>query len=136
MYFPELTIAKQLHEKNNYSHRVFVMYYFIAFSQTALPANWRAYLVRQDSNLVVFNLKTATENGKTILYVLNAEEKIKITAVSVTKDSVNFSMPVFESTFKSKRNPDGSLEGVWIKGTGGAFQYWPFFAFPDQPFGL
>ena len=108
--------------------------YFIASSQTALPANWRAYLVRQDSNLVVFNLKTAKENGETILYVLNAEERIKITAVAVTKDSVNFSMPVFESTFKSKRNPDGSLQGVWIKGTGGAFQYWPFFAFPQQSY--
>jgi thiol-disulfide isomerase/thioredoxin len=108
--------------------------YFISSSQTALPAGWRAYLVRQDSNLVVFNLKTGKENGKTILYVLNAEEKITITAVSITKDSVNFSMPVFESSFKSKRNPDGSLQGVWIKGTGGAFQYWPFFAFPKQPF--
>ncbi len=105
-----------------------------AISQKALPANWRAYLVRQDSNHIVFNLKTAKENGKTILYVLNAEEKIKVTAVTVTKDSVNFSMPVFESTFKSKRNPDGSLQGVWIKGTGGAFQYWPFFAFPQQAF--
>jgi thiol-disulfide isomerase/thioredoxin len=106
----------------------------IASSQTVLPANWRAYLIRQDSNLVVFNLKTENENGKTILYVLNAEERIKITAVSVTKDSVNFSMPVFESTFKSKRNSDGSLQGVWIKGTGGVFQYWPFFAFPQQSY--
>jgi len=108
--------------------------YFISLSQTNLPASWRAYLVRQDSNLVVFNLTTGKENGKTILYVLNAEEKIKINTVSVTKDSVNFSMPVFESTFKSKRNRDGSLQGVWIKGTGGAFQYWPFFAFPGQRF--
>jgi len=104
----------------------------VVISQTALPVNWRAYLVRQDSNLVVFNMKTATENGKTIFYVLNAGEKIKVTAVSVTKDSVNFSMPVFESSFKSKRKPDGSLEGVWIKGTGGAYQYWPFIALPDQ----
>lgn len=106
----------------------------VVISQTALPVNWRAYLVRQDSNLVIFNMKTATENGKTILYVLNAGEKIKVTAVSVTKDSVNFSMPVFESTFKAKRNPDGSLQGVWIKGTGGAYQYWPFYALPNQSF--
>ncbi len=106
----------------------------IAISQTTLPANWRAYLVRQDSNLVVFNLKASTEKGKTILYILNAAEKIEITTVSVTKDSVNFQMPVFESVFKLKRNPDGSLQGVWIKGTGGAFQYWPFYAFPDQDF--
>jgi thiol-disulfide isomerase/thioredoxin len=103
-------------------------------SQSALPINWRAYLVRQDSNLVVFNMKISSENGKTILYVLNADEKIKVTAVTITNDSVNFSMPVFESSFKSKRKPDGSLEGVWIKGTGGAYQYWPFFAVPNQSF--
>lgn len=110
----------------------FLLCTVIATAQAVLPANWKAYLVRQDSNLIVFNLKAATENGKTILYVLNAEEKIKVTAVSVTKDSVNFSMPVFESTFKSKRNPDGTLQGVWIKGTGGAFQYWPFYTLPQQ----
>lgn len=108
------------------------LYTTVVISQTALPVNWRAYLVRQDSNLVVFNMKTSTENGKTILYVVNAGEKIKVTAVSVTKDSLNFSMPVFESTFKAKRKPDGSLEGVWIKGTGGAYQHWPFFALPNQ----
>ncbi len=110
----------------------FLLYTTIAVSQTALPAQWTAYLVRQDSNLVMFNLKTATEKGKTILYVLNADEKIKITAVTVTKDSVNFSMPSFESDFKSKRNPDGSLQGVWIKGTGRDFQNWPFYALPQQ----
>ena len=77
-------------------------------------------------------LKPAIENGKTVLYVLNATEKIKIPTVSVTKDSINFPMPVFESTFKSRRNADGSLEGVWIKGTGGAYQVWPFFALPES----
>lgn len=106
----------------------------VGISQTILPVNWRAFLVRQDSVLIEFNLKTSSENDKTVLYVLNADEKIKVSEVSVTKDSVNFSMPAFESTFKSKRRPDGSLEGVWIKGTGGAYQYWPFFAFPDQDF--
>ncbi len=111
---------------------VLLFYTLIATSQRTLPANLNAFLVRQDSNLIVFNLKSATENGKTILYVLNAEEKIKVTAVKVTKDSVNFSMPAFESSFKSKRNPDGSLQGVWIKGTGGANQYWPFYALPQQ----
>jgi len=111
---------------------VFLLCTFFTEAQTALPGNWKAYLVRQDSNLIVFNLKTAIENGKTVLYVLNAAEKIKVTAVSVNKDSVNFSMPVFESTFKSKRNLDGTLQGVWIKGTGEAFQYWPFYTLPQQ----
>ena len=77
----------------------------VVISQTALPVNWRAWLVRKDSNLVVFNMKTSTENGKTILYVLNADEKIKVTAVSVTKDSVNFSMPVFHGFTVHKFRP-------------------------------
>ena len=55
----------------------FLLFSIIATAQIALPANWKAYLVRQDSNLVVFNLETATENGKTILYVLNADRKNK-----------------------------------------------------------
>lgn len=131
-YFSLTCISlNSLHEEISYIF-LFLLSAIIAVSQTALPLQWTAYLVRQDSNLVVFNLKTATEKGKTILYVLNAEEKIKITEVKVTKDSVNFSMPSFESDFKSKRNPDGSLQGVWIKGTGGDFQHWPFYALPQQ----
>ena len=108
--------------------------FFTALSQTGLPAFWRANLVRKDSVRVVFNIATGKENGKTVLYVLNAEEKIKINNVSITKDSVNFLMPAFESTFKTKRNRDGSLEGIWTKGTGGDYQYWSFYAFPGQDY--
>jgi peroxiredoxin len=107
---------------------------FIAEAQNKFPANWRAVLVRQDSNLVVFTIQTATENGQPVFYVINAAEKIRISPVEITNDSVHFAMPVFESSFRAKKNPDGSLQGIWTKGTGGAFQYWPFIAFPDQTF--
>jgi len=105
-----------------------------AIGQKDLALNYRAYLVRQDSNTVVFNMQALKEKGKTILYITNADERIKISPVTITKDSVIFSMPTFESTFKSKRNLDGSLSGVWIKGTSGDFQNWPFFALPNQSF--
>ncbi len=107
---------------------------FSIFSQTVLPKNWRATLVRQDSNLVVFNLEPGIEKGKPILYVVNASEKIKIQTVTVTDDSINFSMPAFESVFKTKRNTDGSLQGIWNKGTGGATQEWTFYAYPNQSY--
>lgn len=74
------------------------------------------------------------EQGKTVFYISNAEEKIKIDAVTVTKDSVHFAMPVFESSFAAKRNSNGSLQGIWTKGTGTVTQHWPFFAFPNQPY--
>jgi thiol-disulfide isomerase/thioredoxin len=108
--------------------------FLISFGQKDLAFNYRAYLVRQDSNTVVFNMQAVKEKGETVLYILNADERIRVIPVTVTNDSVNFSMPTFESTFKAKRNADGSLRGVWIKGTSGDFQHWPFFAFPNQNF--
>jgi thiol-disulfide isomerase/thioredoxin len=103
-------------------------------AQTGLANNYRAYVVRQDSNTVVFNIEVATEDNETVLYVVNADERIKITPVVITNDSVNFSMPTFESSFKAKRNADGSLQGIWIKGTSRDFQNWKFHALPNQSF--
>lgn len=103
-----------------------------AQAQRTLSPNYRAYLVRMDNNTVVFNIETAKENNETVFYVINADEKIRISPVEITNDSVNFSMPTFESTFKAKRNADGSLEGTWIKGTSGDFQHWKFYAIPNQ----
>src|SRR4026209_2101503 len=84
--------------------------------QNTLPRNYTAYLVRQDNNTVVFNMEVTKENNETVIYIINADERIKVSPVTVINDSVNFSMPVFESTFKTKRNADGSLRGIWIKG--------------------
>ncbi|MDP1764722.1 MAG: TlpA disulfide reductase family protein [Sediminibacterium sp.] len=106
--------------------------YALTTAQNALPASWKAYLIRQDSIPVIFTLQSGKENGHSVLYVPNTSEKITIKQVRVTKDSVNFSMPVFESAFLSKKNTDGSLEGTWTKGTGAGFQVWPFYAYPEK----
>ena len=111
-----------------------VMAFLPAIGQNDLPGNYRAYVVRQDNNTVVFNMQVAKENGEQVIYIINADERIKVSPVAISNDSVNFSMPVFESTFKTKRNADGSLQGIWIKGTSGDFQHWPFFAIPNQGF--
>src|SRR5688500_12605818 len=101
-----------------------VLAFFSTLGQMELPANYTAYLVRQDNNTVVFNIQVAKENNETVFYIINADERIKISPVAITNDSVNFSMPVFESSFKAKRNADGSLRGIWNKGTAGDFQNW------------
>jgi thiol-disulfide isomerase/thioredoxin len=103
-------------------------------AQTGLASNYMGYLVRQDNNTVVFNIEVAKESNETVFYVINADEKIKITPVTITNDSVNFAMPAFESTFKTRKNADGSLQGVWIKGTSSDFQNWKFYAIPNQSF--
>jgi len=120
--------------KSLLSGSVFIIFSFNGLSQTKFPVQWRAELVRKDSNTVVFTLKSAMELGKNVFYILNAGEKIKVNSVQRIQDSVFFTMPVFESSFKSKINSDGSLQGVWKKGTSGETQAWPFFAFPNQPY--
>ena len=112
----------------------FTLIFSSIHAQTGLAPTYRAILVRQDSNTVVFNIQVENENNETVFYVTNADERIKITPVSVTNDSVNFSMPTFESSFRTRRNPDGSLQGTWIKGTAGDFQNWRFYAIPNQNF--
>ena len=103
-----------------------------AIGQRALAANYRGVLVRQDSNTVVFNIQVSKEKAGTFFYITNADEKIRVGPVSVTNDSVNFDMPLFESSFRTKRNGDGSLYGIWNKGTAGDFQNWKFAAYPNQ----
>ena len=103
-----------------------------AIGQKELASNYRAYVVRPDSNTVVFNMQVSKEKTGTYFYIINADEKIKVGPVSLTNDSVNFTMPVFESSFKTKRNADGSFQGIWNKGTTGEFQNWPFYAYPNQ----
>jgi hypothetical protein len=46
--------------------------------QNDLTLNYRAYLVRQDNNTVVFNMQALKEKGETVLYILNADERIRI----------------------------------------------------------
>jgi len=103
-----------------------------SIGQKELAPNYRAYVVRPDSNTVVFNMQVSKEKTGTYFYITNADEKIKVGPVSLTNDSVNFAMPVFESSFKTKRNADGSFQGIWNKGTTGEFQNWPFYAYPNQ----
>ena len=106
----------------------------ISNAQPNLANTYTAYLVRQDNNTVVFNIQVAKENNAIVFYIINADEKIRVAPITVAGDSVNFSMPTFESTFKTKLKADGSLEGTWIKGTSGDFQHWQFYAIPNQSF--
>ena len=95
---------------------------------------YRAVLYRQDSNEISFNLLPAIENGKQVLYVINDVERIRINDLQIKGDSLFFNMPVFESSFSTKINRDGSLQGTWIRGTKGDPQHWPFKAFPGEAF--
>ena len=95
-----------------------------------LNNTWRVLITRNDGKNVVFQLQAKTEGLNTVLYVVNGSERIRITDVTTSGDSIFFSMPTFESSFRVKIENDSSLSGLYIKGTAGKTQYWPLYAAP------
>ena len=95
---------------------------------------WQVVLERKDGKLVPFILERKTEQGKTTLYILNALEKIKITQVTIAGDSMFFATPAFESSFRVKLLTNGDMRGTYIKGTAGATQHWPLYAYANRKY--
>lgn len=94
---------------------------------------WRAAIIRPDGKEIVFNLRSAEENQKTIFYLDNASEAMKIKDVQFKDDSVIINMPVFESGFRAKIISKDSLNGVWIRASIGKNIILPFTATAKQP---
>lgn len=94
--------------------------------------NWRVAIERKDGKRVVFQLESKQEHGKTVLYIINAAERIRITDVQTAGDSLFFVMPAFEASFRVKLQANGKMSGTCIKGTAGNTQYWPLFAYANS----
>ena len=97
------------------------------FSQKTKTTYWQASIHRADGNNLPFNFKLEEQNKKTVLYIINDVEKIKVDNILFTKDSVFIKMPVFESSFKAKIT-NGEWNGEWTKGTAANDQVLPFTA--------
>lgn len=98
---------------------------------------WRGQLLRTDGQVISFHFDIKTEKNKTLLYIINASERLKVDKIRFTKDSVFIEMPVFESYFKAKKISYQRWEGVWIKGGSIKSQVMPFIAqtqvsFPEE----
>lgn len=105
---------------------------FVSASLQAQPpvlrsGHWLAAVERQDGRQIVFNMEWLPSGGWVIT---NGKERISITDISKTADSLQWNMPVFESVFRAKLQADGSLRGYWYKGSSTATQVWPFYARP------
>lgn len=97
-----------------------------------ISGSWLVTLQRKDAKEVPFLLESQHEKGKLALHVVNAKERIEINNVKVAGDSLFFTMPVFESSFRLQGLPGGDMRGVYIKGTSGATQYWPVYAYANR----
>lgn len=88
-----------------------------ATAQSSLAKGWwRASLLREDGNHIVFNFELKYEKGKPVWYIRNASERIPVTNLQWKGDSLIVRMPVFESTFYLKRENDKTLRGKWVRG--------------------
>ncbi|WP_158800088.1 TlpA disulfide reductase family protein [Pedobacter sp. L105] len=96
-----------------------VLTLFTLYAAAATPplqqGNWRAALLREDGQKIIFNIDIQQQKGKTVWYVVNGEEKMLVNDLTVVKDSLFINMPVFESSFRVKIISKDSLAGVWIK---------------------
>jgi peroxiredoxin len=101
---------------------------------TLKNGTWRATLLREDGNEIVFNLDVDQKKGKTVFYIVNGEEKMKVDDIHFRKDSLFIDMPVFESSFKLKVLSQDSIAGTWIKRGTSKDQTMPFSASAKQDY--
>jgi thiol-disulfide isomerase/thioredoxin len=89
---------------------------------------WHGQLIREDGIAIPFHFDIKKEHSKTVFYIINASERLRIEKVRYTKDSVFFEMPVFESYFKARRISASKWEGEWTKGGSLKWITMPFIA--------
>ena len=76
---------------------------------------WSGKFIREDGNEIPFLFDIVNEQQKTILYLKNGKERIRVSNVKKTKDSIFIETPVFESYFKARIINSSKWEGVWTK---------------------
>lgn len=76
---------------------------------------WQAHLLREDGGDIVFNFELADSAGKKSIHILNAGERMLVDDIRQEGDSVFIRMPFFDSEFRTALQPDGSLQGLWIR---------------------
>ena len=96
---------------------IFILISTLSFSQTKFKAGvWRGVLTlseKRNELVLPFNFNVRYMGEFLSIDILNAEEKITVTEITIAGDSVNFKMPVFDSEFRTVLKND-TLRGLWI----------------------
>lgn len=74
---------------------------------------WRGVLQLNDSAQLPFNFEIAYVDSHPQLTIINAAERIVVTELRETADSVYWRMPIFDSEFRCVKNSDKKLTGIW-----------------------
>ena len=97
-------------------------------AQSPGPRVWQASVERMDGKPVFFQMIQTQKNNRETWYIQNAGEKIPVTEWREKGDSVFFSLPAFEVSFRARKEGKEKLTGQFLKQTTGNWQYWPFMA--------
>lgn len=100
----------------------------IVHAQTLKSGVWRGALQRTDGNEIAFNFDIKPAQGKTVIVIHNAAEKIEVKDITFQGDSCFINMPVFESQFRLKVVNSSELRGLWIRGSAAQNLVVPFTA--------
>jgi thiol-disulfide isomerase/thioredoxin len=97
---------------------IFLLISCLGFGQTKnfKAGTWRGVLTlseKRNEIILPFNFNVTYFKGVPLVEIVNAEEKIRTSEISIIGDSVNIKMPVFDSEFKTVLKND-TLWGVWI----------------------
>jgi peroxiredoxin len=111
---------------------ILVFSYQIAAAQASLkPGIWRGITKTEKRIEIPFNFETANVSGKTVLTIINGDERIKVTDITYKKgDSVIIRMPLYDSEFRLKQK-NGWLFGRWTKNLGAKYVSMDFLAVPN-----
>jgi peroxiredoxin len=93
---------------------------------------WKGIIQRPDGQQIVFNFEVKPLNGKPVLYVLNATERLLVDDIRQQGDSLWITMPFFDAHFATVIKNDGRLEGKFIKYSGDRRSEIPFYALPNN----
>ena len=108
---------------------VFSILFSTVLAQTGLKQGpWLGQLLRTDGKIIPFHFDVRMGKNKPTIYIINANERLRVDKLRYTKDSVFIEMPVFESSFKAKRISANCWEGSWTKAGSKEWQVMPFVA--------
>jgi hypothetical protein len=90
---------------------------------------WRATILRTDGQKIPFTFEVKDSANHTIIYLLNAANRLKVDSIQQKGDSVLIQMPFFASRFSAKILQGKELSGEWTKDYGTYQKQMPFKAF-------
>lgn len=83
-------------------------------TQTIKPGTWRVALQHADKVEIPFIMEAEERNDSTLLYLVNAEERILVDELSTVGDSVKIRLHIFDADLIAKVE-DGKMAGRFVR---------------------